>query len=1288
MQITDDKVIQLGEASKGTAVLRPYVPRMLIQWISERPEQKCREIEGSVAFVDISGFTKLSERLSQKGKVGAEELTDVIGACFTRLLAIAYGNGGSLLKFGGDALLLLFTGAEHEPKACRAAVGMRRTLREIGRLESLGAKANLRMSVGVHSGTFSFFLVGGSHRELIVTGPAATETVTMEGTAVAGEILVSPATASALSPRALGDPKGPGILLKTEPPGLSGDANTTEPDAKGLDLRGFVPLAVRDHILEGGEDPEHRRATVAFIHFDEVDSFLERRGVTALADALDALVRETQAAVDEQELTFLGSDIDKDGGKLILVAGTPRATENDDERMLRALRRVADADLELPVRIGINRGPVFAGDIGPPYRRTYTVMGDTVNLAARLMAAAEPGAILATEGVLERSRTSFETEALEPFYVKGKAKPVQAYAVGAVGGAKVSAVSDSGPLVGREREMTVLADALESVRRRRGRLVEVVGESGIGKSRLIKELAERAADLVTASATCEMYESSTPYFPWKRLMRQLLGASESDPADAVAERLRDRIEANAPELLPWLPLIAMPMDISLPATPETSQLDDKFRRERLHQVTAEFLQWILPTPALLVFDDVHWMDEASRELLRFVAEGVGYMPWMVCVTRREVETGFVADVAPTTVTLRPEPLSSDDASALLAAMTEDDPLSPHVTAALAERSGGNPLFLRELLHAARTSEGLEDLPDSLEAVITTQIDRLAPKDRLLLRQASVLGATFTSDLLEAMLPAETPLPGVDVWDRLAEFVAADREGAFRFRNALIRDAAYEGLPFRKRRDLHARVGASIERAAGDRLEDFAELLSMHYFHAQRYVEAWIHSKLAGDRAKTKYANVEAAEFYERALAAARRVDDVPHGEFARVSEALGDARERVGEFGKAADAYRSARRIFADDRLSEARILLKEAWIPEAAGRYAQALRWVRRGHKVLEGATDKEAMRARAQLTVCYAAVRQAQGHSVDALRWCERAIAEAEEAGDRATIAHASYIMDWALVELGRLDEAVHSRSALRIYTELGDLTGQAVVYNNLGGFAYYEGRWDEALDLYEKGREARRRTGNEVSAAMGTSNIGEILSDQGRLEEADTLMREALRVWRAADYRGGVAYATSHLGRIASRSGRFEEAHRLFEEARAGYADVGANAEVIETDARIAECLVFEGRTDEAVKLVAEGLDRARSEGGDAVQVPLLLRVQGYALMQASRLDEAAGALEESLRVARERSAEYEAGLTLQAQSALQHQLGEPPDAAVELEYRGIFNRLGVRSTPVIPLPVPIG
>ena len=186
------------ESVRPAAVLAPYLPRLLVEWIGEEPDRRWRAIDGSVVFVDISGFTKLSERLARRGKIGAEELADTIGDNFSRLLGVAYANGGGLLKFGGDALLILFTGEDHEKAACRAASAMRRTLRETGRFEVSGVPVALRMSVGVHSGRFHLFLVGESHRELMITGPAATTTVAMETIATAGEIVVSNATAATL----------------------------------------------------------------------------------------------------------------------------------------------------------------------------------------------------------------------------------------------------------------------------------------------------------------------------------------------------------------------------------------------------------------------------------------------------------------------------------------------------------------------------------------------------------------------------------------------------------------------------------------------------------------------------------------------------------------------------------------------------------------------------------------------------------------------------------------------------------------------------------------------------------------------------------------------------------------------------------------------------------------------------------------------------------------------------------------------------------------------------------
>ena len=227
----------------------------------------------------------------------------------------------------------------------------------------------------------------------------------------------------------------------------------------------FVPVAIRQHLSGTAAESEHRQVTVAFIHFDRTDALLAADGPATLAAKLDSLMRNVQAATLEHDVCVLGTDIDKDGGKIILTAGVPRSNDNDEERMLRALRAIVDASADLPLRVGVNRGPVFAGDIGPPYRKTYTVMGDAVNLAARLMAKAEPGQILATESVIERSRTQFKTRALEPFHVKGKARPITAFAIGSMRALRARGDASRVPLVGREQEMRLLTATLDSMRR-------------------------------------------------------------------------------------------------------------------------------------------------------------------------------------------------------------------------------------------------------------------------------------------------------------------------------------------------------------------------------------------------------------------------------------------------------------------------------------------------------------------------------------------------------------------------------------------------------------------------------------------------------------------------------------------------------------------------------------------------------------------------------------------------------------------------------------------------------
>ena len=1267
-----------AQAPNQTAeILRPYIPRLTIRWLADEPDSTYRVVEGSMVFVDISGFTKMSERLARHGKVGAEEVTDVLGAVFAKLLAVAYGEDGSLLKFGGDALLLWFVGEGHAIRAATAAHGMRATLRSIGKLDTTAGKVLLRMSVGVNSGDFHFFLVGESHRELIVSGPAASRTVDMESTATAGEILLGTDTAAALPGNTLGQPKGDGILLKRGPSALSFARDQLEVPIASVDVAGCIPLALREHLLSGFTDPEHRTATVAFVHFDGVDQLMHERGPDVVAAGLHELVSVVQRQAEEHGVTFLGTDIDHDGGKIILVAGAPLARGDDEGRMLLTVRSVLEAQTAIPVRIGVNKGAVFAGDIGPAYPRTYTVMGDAVNLAARVMSMAIEGQILATGPVLDASSVAFNALALQPFMVKGKKDPVHAYMVGHPTGSKPETSVFEFPLIGRDEEMDAFRRALLELREDRGSLIELVGNAGMGKTRLLSEFRAEAADLPQLMSNCELYESSMPYLPIRRLLRLLLGHSQGQDGSASAAKLEEHVRGRAPELLPWLPLLGIVADLPVPMTPEVSDMDEEFRKAKLEEVTTEYLSRVITEPTLVMIEDAHWMDAGSADVLRAVAGRIADVPWLICVSRRDEETGFLAPESARCMSLTLAPLAEGALGELIGIATEDAPFPPHAVLELSERSGGNPLFLQELVQAARTAGTIEGLPDSIEGMVTAEIDRLAPSDRRVLRFASVLGVSFDGMLLTALLQAEHTPIGRTAFPRLAQFIDDEGNGQYRFRHALMRDAAYEGLPYRRRKELHARAGNAILTSTPDEVE----LLSLHFALAGDDALAWRYSVMSARRAESAYANVEASEFLRRAIDAGRRLPDVTVRELSSLYEALGDVQERLGDYAEALVAYRASRRYGRDDPVPVAQLFLKEAVVASRAGRYTESLRWTSRGRRLLERIDEVEANKKRARMSAWYAHIRRRQGRRAEAIRWARLAIEEAKASGEQEALASAYRTLDLSNVELGRYEDVTHYPLALAIYEELGDLMESGTINNDLGAFAYYQGRWDDALGFYEKARGLWERAGDLPWAATITANVAEILSDRGQLEEADQMGREALRILRGVGLKSAIAFALNIVGRVACRSGRYEESIELLEQARAVNHEIGDQPEELESDVRIAECMAMQGRSAQALELATEALVRSETLGGPAT--PQLQRVRGCALAQLGRLSEAREALQESVAGARDREAEYEEALALHGLARIAA-MEEMPDALeLEAHYRAIFERLGVVAPPVIPI-----
>ncbi|MDQ3631513.1 MAG: adenylate/guanylate cyclase domain-containing protein, partial [Actinomycetota bacterium] len=429
-------------------VLAPYLCDLHRSWLALEEHRSWREQDGSLLFFDISGFTPLTERLAKRGKTGVEELIDTLNGVLAPLVETAAALGGDTLKFAGDALLLLFCGDQHAERASAAAWDMQATMAPYRRMRTGAGSFSLRASAGIASGAVQTFLVGDSFRELVVAGAVTTEVMRMEREAGAGEVLVAAATAATLHPSLVGRPRAGAMTLLARPDVTAGDA--ASPPA-GADPALGLAAALHDHL--GPEaDSEHRQVTVAFVQFRGLDEILDEAGPATAAAELDGLIVRAQSACERHGVTFLGTDADAHAGKLFLVAGAPTASTDDEDRMLHALREIVAAGGRLRVRAGVNRGRAFVVHLGTPQRRTYTTMGDTTNLAARVMGRAPDGEVLATRAVLERVRAPFVLTPVAPFAVKGKRALIEGQLVGAPQLTNPRGGAAGAPLVGREAE--------------------------------------------------------------------------------------------------------------------------------------------------------------------------------------------------------------------------------------------------------------------------------------------------------------------------------------------------------------------------------------------------------------------------------------------------------------------------------------------------------------------------------------------------------------------------------------------------------------------------------------------------------------------------------------------------------------------------------------------------------------------------------------------------------------------------------------------------------------------
>jgi class 3 adenylate cyclase/tetratricopeptide (TPR) repeat protein len=633
------------------------------------------------------------------------------------------------------------------------------------------------------------------------------------------------------------------------------------------------------------------------------------------------------------------------GDGIMALFGAPLAHENAPERaVLAALDIQAALDgfseevrrefgVDFRMRIGAHTGPVVVGRIGDDLRMDYTAIGDTTNLAARLQAAAPAGGILISETTARLVGRRFQLEAIGPVALKGKAEAVSAHrVVRALPRAPLVAPAEGGltPLVGRDGELAALERLLAEVAAGHGQVAFVVGDAGIGKSRLLHELRLRpgATDATWLVGRCISFGRSIPFLPLMDLLRGALRIDHGDDPATIAEKVRvgvrvlgRELEATEPYLRSLLAIDAGdPAIAAMAAGPRHFATFEALKRLLLGLAARD--------PLVLLIEDLHWIDPASEDFLAYILDAVARAPiLMLCTHRPEYLSRLAARSYVTRVTL--QPLSREDTASMASAVLGTSDLPEQVAALVAQKTDGNPFFIEEvtksLLEAgalARDATGrlvvhrVDDaiIPDSIHDVIQARIDRLGDEPKRAIQVASVIGREFALRLLQR---------ATEFGDRATELVSELRsleliyeksgvpELAYMFKHALTHDVAYAGLLLQRRRQLHRTIGLAIEELYGDRLAEHWETLAHHFHRAEAWPKAFDYLVKAADRARAAYANAEAVHFYRLALETAERID-VPRERRAELLESRAHAHKAVSEFPESIAAYRAALELTED----------------------------------------------------------------------------------------------------------------------------------------------------------------------------------------------------------------------------------------------------------------------------------------------------------------------------------------------------------------------------------------
>ena len=700
----------------------------------------------------------------------------------------------------------------------------------------------------------------------------------------------------------------------------------------------YTPRHISEQILavRSAIEGERKQVSVLFCDIVRSSALVAELGPEEFHLLIGRFFQMALAEVHRYEGTinqFLG-----DG--FMALFGAPIAHEDHARRAVMAALGIA-AHAEVKVRIGINSGLVVVGTIGDDLRVDYTAFGDTTVLAARLEAAAAPGAVLVSERTAGLVRGYFQLEEVAPVEVKERTvRPLVVTGLGART-ARIAAGDDLSLFTGRDRELAELNRMLEVVSGGEGQLVGLVGDPGLGKSRLALEfcrLAENRAALLVGH--CLSYGSGIAYLPLFELVRNSCGIGAGDSSDLAATKIELRIKA-------------LELDVSLAhylrhafglptGDPGLAAVDPQAIRDRTFGALSRLLMAEASRrPLVVLVEDLHWIDQTSQDFLAEFTADLPSVPVMLLVTYRPgYSPPWAGKSFSSQLALRPlSPAASQQIVASVLAGAD-----PGQAVAIAERGEGNPFFLEELARASR-DHGADPadvtVPETVQQVLAARIDRLSAEQKAALQLASVLGREFSLDLAEEVWdgagPLEARLQELKGLEFLRERHRTDGR-TFVFTHALTREVAYDGMLQARRRQLHGLAGEALEHSGDSQRFEHCDLLAYHHSRGTEPARAIPYLTVAGNRAKDRYANEEAIAAYRQAIGLIEQLDDGPRPDSYRaLCESLGVVLVRLSRYDEAIGAYQKALTA-ASGAFQRARLHVLCSEAEDGAHRYPEAL--------------------------------------------------------------------------------------------------------------------------------------------------------------------------------------------------------------------------------------------------------------------------------------------------------------------------------------------------------------